>query len=82
MSIEDTVPTMVLNLKLRTWSMFENIIERMDDARNIAEHSKQNIEPELSRQSDFEEYANRGQEDSKKILNGSLTVKAIRYLLI
>jgi hypothetical protein len=45
--------------------MFENDIERMDDARNIAEHSKQNIEPELSRQSHFEEYAHRGQENSQ-----------------
>jgi hypothetical protein len=48
--------------------MFENNVERMDDARNIAEHSKQNIEPELSRQSHFEEYAHRGQEDSQNNL--------------
>jgi hypothetical protein len=60
--------TFLKKLEAETEVNVENDVERMDDAGNIAEHRKQNVEPELPRQSHFEEHAQRRQDDSQNDL--------------
>jgi hypothetical protein len=57
--------------------MFEDDVDA-GDAGNIASHRKQNIQPELARESYFEEHARRVKTTAKMIFNGSVVVKVWR----